>query len=52
MSVIACLQQLTFTEPWYRAVPRESLAKNREWKQARLSFYWVGLRAVLSTVRL
>jgi hypothetical protein len=42
---------------FYRAlVPtrsvRESLVKNHEWKQARLSFYWVELRAVLSAVRL
>ena len=29
-----------------------SLVKNREWKQARLSFYRVGLRAVLSAGRL
>ena len=30
----------------------ESLVTNREWKWAQLSFYWVGLRAVLSAVRL
>jgi len=30
----------------------ESPVTNREWKQAQLSFYWVGLRTVLSAVRL
>ena len=47
MSVIAWLLTVDFCRalaPTRSA--RKSLVKNREWKQARLSFYWVGLRAV------
>jgi hypothetical protein len=53
----ASYHSLFTTVDFYRAlVPtrsaRNPLQKNRKWKQARLSFYWVGLRAVLSAVRL